>query len=58
MDKPPRPDMTDLALFTHGVVEYIEYLEARYVRDCEQITGLWERLGDYRSRIKELESSE
>lgn len=35
---------------------YIERLEAQYIRDCEQITNLWERLGDYRSRIKELET--
>ena len=33
----------------------IAELEARYVKDCEQITRLWERLGEYRRRIKELE---
>ena len=33
----------------------IAELEARYVKDCEEITRLWERLGEYRRRIKELE---
>lgn len=41
---------------TQDVREHIEHLEARYIRDCDQITRLWERLGNYRSRIKELEA--